>query len=104
MDHLDNSTQKSFDVVDVLYRNSYFVVLLLLIIAAVVYKFFASGLNFSEYENIFKVDTNFINSINEYFRTLWLNTKLDNDTIVVDNNGKEGLLDRIVEKMENLDV
>lgn len=101
---LDNSTKNSFDLFDLVYRNSYFVVLLLLIIAAVVYKFFASGLNFEQYENIFKADTNFINTINEYFRTLWLNTKMDNDTIVVDNNGKEGLLDRIVEKMENLDV
>jgi hypothetical protein len=101
MDHLDNN---SFGAFDVIYRNSYFVVLLLLIIVAVVYKFFASGLNFGEYENIFKLDTNFINNANEYFRTLWLNTKLDNDAIVVDNNGKEGLLDRIVENMENLDV
>jgi hypothetical protein len=104
MDHLDKSAGDSFDFVQVVYKNSYFVVLLILLITAFVYKFFANGLNLKEYENVFKLNTNFINTINGYFRSLWLSDKLNNDTIIVENNSKDGLLDKIVEKLENTDV
>jgi hypothetical protein len=102
MDYLDNSSDPQFSVYDMLYKNSYFVLLLLLIIVFFIYKFFLSGLNLGESENNFSLNTNFIDNINDFFRTLWLNTKMDGDGIVVDNNTKEGLLDRIVEKMENI--
>jgi hypothetical protein len=104
MDNLEKSAEGSFEFMQFVYKNSYFVVLLILIISAFVYKFFANGLNLKEYENVFKLDTNFINSLNGYFRSLWLSDKLNNDTIIVDNNSKDGLLDKIVEKLENTDV
>ena len=102
MDYLDNSSETQFSVYGVLYKNSYFVLLLLLIVVFFVYKFFLSGLNLDKSEGYFSLNTNFLDNINDFFRTLWLNTKMESDSVVVDNNAKEGLLDRIVEKIENI--
>lgn len=101
MDHLEEGSE---GIEDYVRKNSYFVFLLVLIIGGVVYKFFASGLNLSEIENPLPMNTNIIETITGYFRKWWLASKMENDVLVVDNNQKDGLLDRIVEKMEKTDV
>jgi hypothetical protein len=104
MEHLEESAADAFDFSDFVAKNSFFVLLLLMGVGFFLYKFFFNGTKLSEHENILSMNTNFIDNINEYFRNLWLSSKMDNDVLVVDQNQKGGLLDRIVEQIEKPDV
>jgi hypothetical protein len=80
-------------------KNSYFVVLILVGIFFSISQFFSTDFSLDNIKNL--ANTNIIDSLNTFIGELWLSTNMKNDTIFVENNQKEGLLDRIVENMEN---
>ena len=90
---------ESMDIYSFIMKNSYFVVLFFVVATFVLSQFFSKDFNLDNIKNL--ANTNFIESINTFLGELWLSSNMKNDTIFVDNNQKEGLLDRIVENIEN---
>jgi len=102
MDSLEEANDVDFS--DLLSKNSYFIGLIGMVSMFFIYQFCFSGMDLTTTQNIFPMDMNFTEMLNDYFKKLWLFTKMDNDTLVVENNSKDGLLDRIVENMERTDI
>jgi hypothetical protein len=90
---------ESMDIYSFIMKNSYFVVLFFVVVAFVLSQFFSKDFNLDNIKNL--ANTNFIESINTFLGELWLSSNMKNDTIFVENNQKEGLLDRIVENIDN---
>jgi hypothetical protein len=102
MNDLENSLSESPNMSEFIMKNSYFVLLIFCGIGLFFYQFAAKEFNLESIKNI--TSTNIIESINKFIGEFWLSSNMENDTIVVENNQKDGLLDRIVEKMDNYDV
>jgi len=96
---MENLDTDSMDIYSFVAKNSYFVVLFFVVAAFVLSQFFSKDFNLDNLKNM--TNTNFIESINTFLGELWLSSNMKNDTIFVENNQKEGLLDRIVENIEN---
>jgi hypothetical protein len=99
---MDNLDVSAFDPMDFMSKNSYFLLVVLFGIGFAFYQMASSNFNLDDLKKISQ--TNFIETINKTLGEFWLNKNMKDDTIIVDNNQKEGLLDRIVEKMDNFDV
>jgi hypothetical protein len=96
---MENLNVESTDIYSFINKNIYFVVLFFAVIAFVLSQFFSKDFNLDNIKNI--TNTNFLESINKFLGELWLSSNMKNDAIFVENNQKEGLLDRIVENMDN---
>ena len=96
---MDNLNAETTDIYSFIMKNSYFIVLFFVVAAFVLSQFFSKDFNLDNIKNM--TNTNFLELINKFLGELWLSSNMKNDTIVVDNNQKEGLLDRIVENIEN---
>jgi hypothetical protein len=95
---MENLELESTDIYSFIKKNSYFMVLFFAVIAFIASQFFSKEFNLDNIKSI--TNTNFLESINKFLGELWLSSNMKNDTIFVENNQKEGLLDRIVENME----
>lgn len=93
MENLDST-----DIYSFINKNSYFMVLFFVVIAFISSQFFSKDFNLDSIKNM--TNTKFLESINTFLGELWLSSNMKNDTIIVENNQKEGLLDRIVENIE----
>jgi hypothetical protein len=96
---MENLDIESMNIYSFVAKNSYFVVLFVVVVVFIALQFFSKDFNLDNLKNM--TNTNFIESINTFLGELWLSSNMKNDTIFVDNNQKEGLLDRIVENIEN---
>jgi hypothetical protein len=96
---MDNLNVETTDIYSFIMKNSYFIVLFFVVVAFVLSQFFSKDFNLDNIKSI--TNTNFLELINKFLGELWLSSNMKNDAIVVDNNQKEGLLDRIVENIEN---
>lgn len=95
---MENLDAEPMDIYSFIMKNSYFIVLFVVVIAFVLSQFFSKDFNLDNIKNI--TNTNFLELINKFLGELWLSSNMKNDTIFVENNQKEGLLDRIVENIE----
>jgi len=99
---MENLDAESMDIYAFIAKNSYFMVLILVVLVFGISQFFSKDFNLENIKNV--TNTNILESVNTFFGELWLSSNMKNDGIFVDNNKKDGLLDRIVEKLENESV
>lgn len=96
--YMDNLNVESMDIYSFVLKNSYFVVLFFVVAAFVLSQFFSKDFNLDSIKNL--TNSNFLESINTFIGQIWLSSNMKDDAIFVENNQKEGLLDRIVENIE----
>jgi len=106
MENVDSleDTVKSPEIMSWIFKNAYFVALISVMSIFLIYKYLYGNNHLAEMTTGLEGETNFIETINNFLGKMWLSMNMQGNSISVDNEKENGLLDNIMKEIDVLHI
>jgi hypothetical protein len=104
LENFEPDVQKTSSISDYVSKNMYFVLLFILGLGFLLYKFAFNGAYLEQIKAAAESNGSIIDNVKQFLGKLWLGMNMEGDAIKVENEAKEGFLDRVMENVNSLHI
>jgi len=104
LEKFEPDVQSTSSLGDYVSKNLYFVLLFVLGIGFLLYKFAFNGAYLEQIKAAAEGNANIIDNVKQFLGKMWLGLNMEGDAIKVENEAKEGFLDRVMENVNSLHI